>query len=174
MARQALLKRIAGPVLLGAVAMLAVGCGSSSGSASGSSSSSSTTSGPTTTVPSIATVISVCQKASSAASSIGSMLQSAQPSTPMSQIDDEMKTLVAPIQQCETAFRSAIPGLPAAAQAAATAYANSLGPIIESLQDPPPSAEAVSGWVQQFTAQSAAVSEAKAALVQADPSFASF
>ena len=166
-------KRLILPALLGAVAMLAVACGSSSGSSSASASSSSTAA-PTTTIPSVTQVISACQKASQAASTIGSLLDEAQATTPMSQIDDEIRSVVGPMQSCQTAFQAAIPGLPAAAQSAATSYANSLGPIIQSLGNPPTTAAAVSAWIQQFTSRTAAVSQAKAALVQADPSFATF
>lgn len=161
--------RIIGPVLFAAVAILAVGCGSSSSSSSSSASSSTA---PSTTIPSVTQVLSVCQKAATQTATVGSLLDKAQASTPMSQIGDEMKALVAPIQACQTVLQSAIPGLPSGAQSAATAYASSFGPIIQALANPPATSAAVSSWIQQFTSATAAVSQAKAALIQVDPAFA--
>jgi len=161
--------RIIGSVAIAAVALLAVGCGSKSSSSSSSPSSSTA---PSTTIPSVTQVIGVCQKAASQLSTVGTVLDNAQPSTPMSQIGDELKSAVAPIQACQTALQSAIPGLPAGAQSAATAYAASFGSIIQALSNPPATAAAVASWIQQFTSATAAVSQAKAALIQVDPAFA--
>lgn len=168
MPRTTVVQRIAGTIAVGAVAVLAVSCGSSG------SSSSSTTAAPSTTVPSVSSVISTCQKAAQAAASIGTMLDNASASTTMSQIDNEVKMVVGPVQACQSAFQAAIPGLPSGTRAAATAYVASLGPIIQSLSNPPTTAAAVGSWVQQFTAQSASLSQAKAAVVKADPAFANF
>lgn len=88
-----------------------------------------------------------------------------------STLDNLVSTAVGPVQRCQAAMQAAVPGLPAAAQSSATAYAQGLGGVVSVLQNGPADAAAVPAWVARMAAATSTLSAAQGALAQADSAF---
>ena len=159
-----------GAVVLVALSASLVACGGSSSSSSGTTTT--TAAATATTVPTVAQVVSACQGAGSALSSIGNTIQQDSSTIDYSTVDNLISSGVGPVQVCQAAMQAAIPGLPAAAQSAASAYATALGGVVTVLKNGPSDAAALPAWVAKLSAAASSLSTAQGALALADPDFA--
>ncbi|NCY15965.1 MAG: hypothetical protein EBX39_04205 [Actinobacteria bacterium] len=159
-----------GAIVLVTLSAALVACGGSSSSSSGTTTTTAVAS--STTVPTVAQVASTCQEASTAISAIGDAIEQNSASIDYATLDDLISSGVGPVQRCQVAMQAAVPGLPAAAQSAASTYASALGGVVTVLQNGPADAAAVPAWVAKMAAAAAPLSAAQGALAQADPDFA--
>ncbi len=158
-------------LLAGSLALAATGCGGSSSNSASSASSTTAAPATTTTIPTPADVTATCQGAASALQSIGQLVQQDAATIDYTTLDNLIASTVGPVTTCRAAMQAAVPGLPAAAQSAATAYAQALGGVVSVLQNGPADAAAVPAWVSKMAAAAAPLSSAQGALVQADSAF---
>ncbi|NCY17150.1 MAG: hypothetical protein EBX39_10350 [Actinobacteria bacterium] len=163
---------IAGAALLAIVLSVPLAaCGGSSSDSRGDSSSAGNEQTATDdTSPAQATA--TCAKANEALGSIGTAIGVAPSTINYTEVGDLISTGAGLVQSCQSAVQATIPGLPAEAQSAASAYVAALGAVLPILKLSPTDSATLDVWAAQFSTVLGPLSAAKGALATADPDFA--
>ncbi|MBU6329690.1 MAG: hypothetical protein KGR18_07050 [Acidobacteria bacterium] len=158
-------------VLTLGLALATVACGGSSSGGSGDTSATSVEETTTTTIPTPASAGVTCQTASAALGRVSDSVLGQDPgAVDLETLNIRLGNTINLYRECQTALRATIPTLPAAAQGPATAYADSIDPVLAELQNPP-TATTTAAWLDTLTVVVDAMAVARQNLAAADPAF---